>query len=113
MGPGALVVNLHRHTMPTMINVPYGDLIGKAEPLAKKRKTLDSGLNLGGKGAGGWGVEVHPTYDTVDHPYTTLNGNWAKAEKATPCLKFTWKTEQQALHDEGSAHVGQGSPLPD
>ena len=49
LGLDALVVNLYHHTMTTMINVLYGNLTGEAEPLAKKRKTMDSGLILGGR----------------------------------------------------------------
>jgi hypothetical protein len=87
-GLDTLVANLYHHTMPALINVPYGNLTSEPEPLVKKRKTLDSGLNLGGKGEGGRVGKSKPVYGTVDHSDDILNAKWSKAEKAKPGLKF-------------------------
>ena len=54
--------------------------------MTKKRKTLDLGLSLAGKGTGGQGNKTQPIYGDVNHP--ALATRWAKVEKAKPGLKF-------------------------
>ena len=67
-----LVASLHLDTMPTFINVPYKDLTGVAQPAAKKRKSLDSGLNHEGGGPGDRKKEPKTAYGAVDHPEAAL-----------------------------------------
>ena len=73
-----LVASLYRNTMPALISVSYGDLIGQTEPQTKKRNTLDSGLNLEGRDAGGLQLEPKTAYGVVNHPNAILNAKWAK-----------------------------------
>ena len=68
-----LVANLHCNAMTTLINVSYNDLTGQTQPQAKKRKTLDLGLNLGERG--GRGGEPNTSYGGVGNRYPSLNAN--------------------------------------
>ena len=81
-----LVASLHRDTMPALINVPCDDLTRQTQPQPKKKKVLDSGLNLGGREKPG-GPPSGP-YGVVDNLYPALTEKWAKVKKVRLGLRF-------------------------